>query len=150
MKAAPMRTQEQKRAAHALKCVREVKGLKESKPEEIAARYRGYVESLPAHIVMGGLGQAVATQLAAARFEEKDRKAGHKAHAELVKHLGDWLHETVYAGEQKNGGPGWLLGAITQKDQQFYLRAQAEALAWLVWLKKLCQAMLPKTEAEDD
>jgi CRISPR-associated protein Cmr5 len=37
-----------------------------------------------------------------------------------------------------------LLEAITGQDEAHYLRAQAEALAWLEWHKKFCRAWLPK------
>lgn len=140
------KTLEQKRAMNALECVERVKG-----DPKVAGRYRSYVESLPAHILMGGLGQAVATELAAARLGE-DRKddAGRRAHAQLVQDLEAWLGQQVYpprAGEEARS-TGWLIRAIVEHEQTQYLRAQAEALAWLVWLKKLCQAHLPKAAEE--
>ncbi|MCC6558177.1 MAG: type III-B CRISPR module-associated protein Cmr5 [Polyangiaceae bacterium] len=140
------RTLEQRRAGHALDCVEAVRG------ERLAGRYRTYAESLPAHIVMGGLGQAVATELAAARGGESENSRDEKqqAHERLVRDLESWLAQSAYkhipAAEKK--AKNWLLRTIVAHDQEHYLQAQAEALAWLVWLKKFCQASLPRT-AED-
>jgi CRISPR-associated protein Cmr5 len=141
------KTLEQRRAGHALKCVEDVKAQK-----SLAGRYRSYAESLPAHIVMGGLGQAVATELAAARGGEGDNSRDDKqrAHAQLVKDLESWLAQSAYEkvpAEEKQAG-NWLINAIVANEQEHYLRAQAEALAWLVWLKKFCQAGLPKVSEE--
>jgi CRISPR-associated protein Cmr5 len=137
-------TLEQDRAAHALKCVEVI-----AKEKNLAGRYRSYAESLPAHIVMGGLGQAVATELAAARLvDEKKRDDGNKAHERLANDLAAWLGKDIYKKIAKENGGQSLMTAIASEHQKDYLRAQAEALAWLVWLKKFCQAMLPKSNEE--
>jgi CRISPR-associated protein Cmr5 len=38
--------------------------------------------------------------------------------------------------------------AITEEDQRHYIRAQTEALAYLVWLKKFANAYLERGELE--
>lgn len=152
------RTLEQKRAAHALDCVKELaKSLENAKPDsdamKVASCYRSYVESLPAHIVMGGLGQALATEWAAARPGDKNesQNPGRKAHAQLANDLAAWLGEQkIYANIAKDDAGESLIGAVMKNDEKTYLRAQAEALAWLVWLKKFCQAMLPKVKVNDE
>jgi CRISPR-associated protein Cmr5 len=128
------RTLEQKRAAHALLKVRRV----ESTPS--APNYRSYAESLPATIVTNGLGQACATLLARANGRKDD------AHYLLYAHLEEWLcrsEDPVFP--QANA----LIEAIVKNDQRRYVRAQAEALAYLVWLKKFAQAFLKKASTSE-
>jgi len=139
------RTLEQLRAANALACVEAVK----AQPGNIPGLYRSYAESLPVHIVMGGLGQALATELAAARGADGDaRKDGNRAHERLVNDLAKWLGQKSYAQVEGRDVATKLMAAIAAGDQDKYVQAQAEALAWLVWLKKFCQAMLPKTSED--
>jgi CRISPR-associated protein Cmr5 len=89
------------------------------------------------------LGQALATELAAAGPQaEKDDQ---RAHHELCVSLQRWLC-------RKDGGvyPSMpdLLQALMSHDESLYLRAQAEALAWLDWHKKFCRATFPQGEEE--
>ena len=144
-----MRTIEQQRAANALARVNEL----QKRGDEFKARYRAYVDSLGPTIIMNGLGQALATELAAAGppgtndkepkgdGEDAHRKAAHK---ELYLSLQRWLCRTdggVYS-------PGDLLEAITTKGEAHYRHAQAEALAWLEWHKKCCRAAFPKGDRD--
>ncbi len=114
---------EQRRAANARAAVRSVQKMGGM------GMYKSYVDSLPAAIVMNGLGQAMATEL-----------ASKKEHETLYDHVSAWLCSSgqVYSGKQD------LLVAITTEDQSRYLRAQAEALAWLTWHKKFCRAYLER------
>ncbi len=112
-------TLEQKRAEHALKIVR---GL----IEQPHGKFRSHADSLPAAIVMNGLGQAMA-------FELSKKEEDHKA---LYGAVQSWLCETVYTGEKN------LMDAIVNYGQDHYVRAQAEALAYLEWLKKFSRAYL--------
>lgn len=129
-------TLEQQRAAHALNHVREL----EQAP--FAKEYRSYVEGLPATIVMNGLGQACATLLSAS---SGDGDRGH-AYQALHQHLQSWLCRPVVAGRAGGVYPGAksLIDAIVKNGQADYVHAQAEALAYLVWLKKFSQAFLRK------
>jgi CRISPR-associated protein Cmr5 len=133
-----MKTIEQLRAEDALA---RAKGL-EAEPTDLRKRYRSYVERMGPAILMNGLGQALAAELAAAGTSPKDD--GEKAHRRLYEAVQDWLC--------RGGGVypslGDVLGAITEGDQEHYVRAQAEALAWLEWHKKFCRAFLPSGEAE--
>ena len=123
-------TLEQRRAAHALE---QINGVKH---ERLAEDYKGYAESISATIVMNGLGQACASQLAQA----KGLSGAKDAHRRLFDHLEDWLcHANSRVGLQKP-----LIEALTRCDQTSYCHAQAEALAYLVWLKKFAQAFLSK------
>ena len=125
----------QKRAEDALSCARALvrHGIN-------LGKYRAYVDRLGPAIVMNGLGQALATERAAAG-SKSERKPDQEAHWRLYSSLQRWL-----CGEGGVYGGGDLLTAIIKGDQQLYVRAQAEALAWLEWHKKFCRALLPKTE----
>ena len=132
-----MRTIEQQRAAHALARVDEL----QAQTPKFRERYRSYVDRLGPAIVMNGLGQALATECAAAGADPGNHD--EKAHHELYAGLSAWLC-------RPDGGvypPGKdLLQELMRHDEEHYLRAQAEALAWLEWHKKCCRASFPKGE----
>lgn len=138
-----MKTLEQQRAANALARVAQLR----DHSENFRKRYRAYVDRLSPAIVMNGLGQALATERAAAGpppFKDDDSNADKKAHYELYHSLEQWLC-------RKNGGiysETNLLQAIVNYDESLYLHAQAEALAWLLWHKKFCRAEFLR--GEDD
>ena len=132
-----MKTIEQGRAANALKRVNELR----EQTDEFKRRYRSYVDRLGPAIVMNGLGQALATERAAAGPQPK--KKDEQAHHELYTSLNNWLCRQD-GGIYPSGKD--LLQAIMENDETLYLRAQAEALAWLEWHKKCCRAEFPKDE----
>ena len=132
-------TIEQQRAADALSCITALNG----QSPDFKRSYRAYVDRLGPAIVMNGLGQALATERAAAGPRPKnDRECAHDA---LYRNLQCWLCRDdggVYPSSPD------LLQAIMRKDESDYLLAQIEALAWLAWHKKLCRASFPG--GEDD
>jgi CRISPR-associated protein Cmr5 len=135
-----MRTVEQLRAENALQRVTELS----SGTKAFCKSYRAYVDRLAPAIVMNGLGQALATELAAAG-STPDSGDDKKAHHELYRSLHNWLCRQdggVYPGQND------LLQALMAHDESFYLRAQAEALAWLLWHKKFCRAEFPSGEVD--
>ena len=119
---------DQRRAKHALERIKthQKDGTKQSE-------YLSYVKALPATILQNGLGQAMATLLAAAKGKEND------PHQHLYKDVQSWLCSN---NEDATFSKGDLLEAITSNDQQHYLKAQAEAQAYLIWLKKFAAAFL--------
>jgi CRISPR-associated protein Cmr5 len=129
------RTAEQRRAAHAMATV---PGKDVS--DELRKRYRVYADRLGPAILMNGLGQALATELAAAGT--RSGTPDSRAHKLLYENVRSWLcrSEGVYRPEDD------LLKAIVGGTEALYLQAQAEALAWLVWHKKFCRASLPVSE----
>lgn len=131
-----MRTLEQKRAANALDRVESLSGQSDG----FRKSYRSYVDRLGPAIVMNGLGQALATERAAAGGNPRGDDG--KAHLELYRSLEAWLCRDggVYTPNED------LLGAIVNHDERRYLHAQAEALAWLEWHKKCCRASFPSDE----
>ncbi len=118
------KTSEQKRAAHALNVIKSMQGNQDGK-------YRSYVQGLPASIVMDGLGQMAATLLVAAKGKTEDD------HHRLHDNLQDWLRTAGAIDPQRT-----LLEFLTACTQDQYIWAQAEALSYLVWLKKFSQAYL--------
>ena len=142
---AEKRSLAQRRAEHALWCVQQV----QEKSKGLQARYKSYARALPATILMSGLGQALAMEKAGATKGEDQGQA----HRLLYQHLQSWLCNRLLSGE--DAPKGWphtpyaterdVLAAIVHNGEAAYLRAQAEALAYLEWLKKFAEALL-----EDD
>jgi CRISPR-associated protein Cmr5 len=119
----------QRRAAHALGCINHIK-------DQDHGNYKSYVSGLPANILMSGLGQAAATL----RAGKKD------AHKNLYGHLSNWL----CGGDTDSPYPGGdLLDNITKHDEDTYLHAQNEAMAYLEWLKKFAVAFLKDAKVQD-
>ena len=131
------RTLAQRRAADAYEKIE----LVSKRDAEFQKRYRSYVAGLPAMIVMSGLGQALASLLSRAGTGGPDKSA----HRLLYDHVAKWLggiqeeapYRQVISGETK-----LLIDEINKRDQATYLHAQAEAMAYLEWLKKFAQAFL--------
>jgi CRISPR-associated protein Cmr5 len=122
----------QKRAAHALETIKKLE------EETNYGNFGSYVQRLPATIVMNGLGQAMAGELAAARLAKGDKmSADERAHKVLFDCVESWLFKSGVYEEEKG-----LMAAIVEGSQDDYVRAQAEALAYLDWLKKFSQAYL--------
>lgn len=119
----------QRRAKHALDCVEKHVG-------KSYGNYVNYTESLPATILMNGLGQAAATLLSKAEGKLT------QPHGLLYADLQSWLCGSDEAAPYPKKPE--LMKAIIEGDEKYYLRAQAEALAWLVWLKKFANAYLKK------
>ncbi len=125
-------TLEQKRAAHALKKVKSITKTHDG-------MYVSYVSSFPAKIVMNGLGQALVMQLAQANGDLTN------SHLLLHDHVAEWLSEQII---QLKGPKEDVIQKLMTKDQQVYLRAQAEAMAYVNWLKQFARAYL-KEKKED-
>ncbi len=135
-------TVEQRRAANAMDRVNELSHRYKSN-KDFKRRYRAYVDRLCPTIVMNGLGQALATECAAAG--SAPQKDDEWAHRELYESLQSWLCREdggVYPSKPD------LLEAIMSHNESLYLRAQAETLAWLDWHKKFCRATFPQSEED--
>jgi CRISPR-associated protein Cmr5 len=130
------RTVGQRRAANALERVRKLSG----RSDDFQQLYSAYVDRLGPAILMNGLGQALAMMRANAG--SKPSNAREVAHHELYLSVQQWLcrDDGVYPESSD------LLQSVTENGESDYLHAQAEALAWLEWHKKLCHASFPKGE----
>lgn len=134
----------QRRAADALK---KIKGVEKAREQDKNAleKYDSYINSLPATIIMSGLGQAAATLLASAKLGKDKRSEDNKTYGLLYEHLSSWLcHDAAGDAEEGPYPKGDLLENITSHEEHRYLHAQAEALAYLEWLKKFSNAYLKK------
>ncbi|MBI4753838.1 MAG: type III-B CRISPR module-associated protein Cmr5 [Betaproteobacteria bacterium] len=123
------------RARHAL-------GVIEALKTQSYGHYRSYVEAFPAAILQTGFGQALATLLAGARMGEQARNADHLARESLYRQVEVWLCRDEDDAPYRTQPD--LMRAITSGSEDAYLRAQAEALAYLRWLKKFASAFLSK------
>ena len=111
-------TIEQQRALKALKWV--------ENNEPVGKELKSAAESFAPLILMSGLGQAAA-------FYKS--KSDH--HTNLYELLSTWL---CGKGQPLADGDGDLLHRLVAADQGIYRAAQAEALAFLQWVKKFAKA----------
>jgi CRISPR-associated protein Cmr5 len=135
----PDRNIEQRRAAYALACIRAIEEGKGGSEADLAKNYRSYISGFPATILVNGLGQASASILAQSRGKET-------AHKRIYQHLSGWL---CGGDPQSPYQRGDLIDHLTRHDQASYLRAQAEALAVLEWLKRFAVAFLSDPSQPD-
>ncbi len=123
---------DQQRAAHALKMIQSLA----NDPNGDDGMYVSYVSALPATIVMNGIGQALATELA----KDKGKRTSHR---KLFDHLADWLTQPgrPLAGTANANEPMSIFDALCES-QQTYIDAQVEAMAYIHWLKQFARAFL--------
>lgn len=133
----PHRSLAQRRAEHALDKVKALQA------ENAYGNYVSYVKALPATIIVSGLGQALA-------MENAGKKLGHK---KLFKHMRAWLCEgwqhTPYQLALAEDDTAFFK-AISGGDEAKYIKAQAEALEYLEWLKKFAVAFLMEPEEGEE
>lgn len=129
----------QQRAQHALAQIKQLQSTNNF------GNYVSFVKALPANILRNGLGQAMAMErMGATRSGDTGR--GHQL---LCEHMEEWLFqrrgERIFQSAwQANPRPSHLIDAIVHSSttEEEYTRAQAEALAYLEWLKKFAVAFL--------
>ena len=108
-----------------------------------ARAYRQRIRSLPAEIVINGLGQALAMLV---RDGASDRLEDAAAARTLMEHLQAWLCRGFPASPlAARKGP--LVERITTCSDATYVWAGVEAQAYLRWLKKFAEAYL--ADADD-
>ncbi len=126
------RTLEQRRIEDALL---RVKQIKEKLYIDQAKLYASYAKALPPTILQIGLGQAMAMLLAQAKTKKDD------PHKLLYDHIACWLcnpdDDLPYPQNLD------LMEAIVKYNQRIYIHAQAEALAYVDWIKKFAAAYIP-------
>lgn len=134
-------TLEQRRASFALARIR-------LNQEARLGNYVSYVSALPATIVMNGLGQALATLLAKDRGDGGDR-AHAGDHRRLYRDVAAWLSDQISELRVTGDHLDEVLRKLIEADQDVYVRAQAESIAYLNWLKQFARAYLDDTEQQD-
>lgn len=130
-------TLEQQRASFALQ---QVRGLIRTD----YGHYVSYVSALPATIVMNGLGQALTTLVAKAKGKSNE------PHRLLFDHVAAWLSQQVDELRVDGNDFTQVIDRLMTSDQQTYIRAQAEAMAYLNWLKQFARAYLKEQEGQGD
>ncbi|MDQ7002301.1 MAG: type III-B CRISPR module-associated protein Cmr5, partial [Ghiorsea sp.] len=117
----------QERAKHALKAVREWANKSEAEQKEL----KSYACSFPAMILMSGFGQACAFYHSKGNDHQKgDNHQKTDNHQIQFQVLADWLKDQQIYGSDD------LMLEITECDANRYQLAQAEAIAYLDWVKK--------------
>jgi len=132
-------TLEQQRASFALQRIRDLQN-----GELDYGHYVSYVSALPATIVMNGLGQALTTLVAKAKGKTDD------PHRILFDHVAEWLSQHVEELRAPGNDLTQVIDRLMQADQKTYVRAQAEAMAYLNWLKQFARAYLKEKEGQGD
>lgn len=125
------RSLEQERAKYAWQCVSNVKQLGEA----VAEKYASFAKNAPADIQANGLGQTLAFWRAKGK---EGKKAEERAYTQLLQDVSNWV------GTQNKFGSGqdilaWVIKTASTND---YRRATAEAIAFLIWLKRFAEAEL--------
>lgn len=143
-------TRDQRRAKHAMQAVEAVlakfpptvtpttQGQK-STPHEKAKKFGGQARKLPTRIVASGLGQALAF------LKAKDYAP------DLLVALGDWVINKPADGFNRPGAKPKdddLLKAVILGTSDYLRQTTDEALAYLQWLNRFCEANDLSSETE--
>jgi len=140
------RTLGQKRAAFALKCVRDVSDRTASgaQAEKTKAEFGQFIRKTPALILTNGIAQATA-YLQSVAEGKPDHPAGM-----LYKALEDWVvkERRILSGpaDTRHG----LTDLLVNGSRSAYVAAHAEALALLGWMTKFADAFLPKPQVLEE
>ncbi len=127
------KTLEQRRAEQAWKDIQSVL----EKDESFKKKYGSLARKVPMLVLTNGLGQTLAFLRA-----KGEKGAQNNEYEILFQHLSAWTMSQV-APEAANKD---LLNWILKNDSVSYRWATAEALAYLVWLKRFAEAELPTEE----
>ena len=101
---------------------------KKRKIEESRKKYRSIALKIPIYILTNGLGQTLAF------FKSKGGE-----HELLYGHLSSWLID-----ENKVFQSGELIERVVKEGSTKYRQATLEALAFLNWIKRFAEAVLPE------
>jgi CRISPR-associated protein Cmr5 len=133
-------TRDQQRAKHAMQAVEAIlTGPKKLAPEK-AKKFGGQARKLPTRIVASGLGQALAF------LKAKDYAP------DLLTALGDWVLGVVKPTDDVKKlltkPDEALLKAVILGTSDYLRQATGEALAYLQWLNRFCEANDLSSETE--
>jgi len=137
------RSLEQERAKAAWEKIHAVVERNEHLEEKrrFSKEYGSLAKSAPADIQASGLGQTLAFWRAKGYEKGQPKKNGDNAHYQLLTHLSAWLREQLKLSVSQD--PQSVLEWIaTQATTDEYRRATAEAIAFLIWLKRFAEAEL--------
>lgn len=132
---------EQRRAKGAYAAVGDARNTLGSKQHE----YKTVAQNLPVMILQNGLGQTVAFMMSKAEGKEKS------AHGMVLGKLAEWLIDKRGILDNPGGKPTErLMCALLKVSRDRWLRAQEEALAFSVWLKRFAEALIAKPQSGED
>lgn len=123
---------EQKRAKQAWDDIQSIM----DRSKDFKKEYRSLSLKVPMLVLTNGLGQTLAFLRAKGKSNPNDE------HNVLFNHLSKWTMSQVAPGAGNQNLLEWVLS----NDSTAYRRATAEALAYLVWLKRFAEAELPPPE----
>ena len=124
------RTLGQQRAEEAWKDVVKVRDQGQS----FAREYGQLARSAPADVQANGLGQTLAF------WRAKGSKGGESnAHRQLQEHVSAWVLKQMRVNH-RDGLLGWIMAEGTSTSD--YRRATAEAISFLMWVKRFAEAEL--------
>ena len=134
------RTLEQKRAAAAWERVCWVRDHGRGNGGwSYAKEYGQLARSAPADIQVNGLAQTLAFWRAKGSKDGQPRDGGQNAHWLLQEHISSWVLAQLKVTHNA-GLLAWIIAEGTKTDD--YRRATAEAVAFLIWLKRFAEAEL--------
>ena len=127
-------TLDQRRAQHAWQAVERAKTLRDDAPKDFARE----AKQLPVRIKTAGLGQALAFLNAKAKSDTT------KGGGWLLKELGEWLltQRCLATRPQDANDCDAVIQAIISGNADLLRRATEEALLYLQWLTRFCEAEL--------
>lgn len=120
----------------------DVKAVDDRHRDTLGRKYNSLARSAPAMVQSNGLGQTLAF------FRAKAGPNRSSEHWLLYSHLSRWV--MVQLGQTDGKVQDGLLEWIVQQDTQSYRRATAETLAYLSWLKRFAEAVLPEAAANEE
>ncbi len=129
------RSLEQERAKAAWERVADVK----DKP--YAGKYGQLARGAAADIQANGLGQTLAFWRAKGRTDGDEH--GEEHYRVLFNHVSEWVRQRLKFSE-----PDLLQWVVQTADTDGYRRATAEAIAFLIWVRRFAEAVLPRGEGD--
>ena len=151
-KPSPQQTLDQRRAKHAYQVIAEVMRKyppiidgKKSSPDPAAKKFGGQAKKLPMRIIASGLGQALA-------FVKAKRFAPILLVAldNWVLHKPDGFDVKLIKGNEEQFKDTALLNSVIEGSAGFLRQATDEALAYLLWLNRFCEANKLTDEMESE
>jgi CRISPR-associated protein Cmr5 len=130
-------TKEQQRAKAAWADVQAV----DRKSLDVKRKYRGLVLKLPVMVLTNGLGQTLAF------LRSKGKGDTNDPHEIVYSHLQSWLFREIRWADATQPT---LIERIFNTTSETYRQATVEALAYLHWLRRFAEAVLPEPEEGEE
>lgn len=132
-----LQTLEQRRAKQAWDDVQAVVNHPDG---EFKKRYGSLARRVPTLVLTNGLGQTLAFLLSKSKNNEDNSEQNE--HGLLFHQISNWTMSRVAPGAKDSDLLVWILN----NNSDAYRLATVEALAYLTWLKRFAEAVLPTEE----